>query len=135
MEKDYKQIQLGVESIINTKTLIRRRKKSSSDKKRETFFTLITSIEELNVRQNIMYADLSLDFSNYDEKFFTVIDTLLYLHFGNQCTDVIGFYLYDRFNSDGSVNPLIINDTEEIFLDTPYDLWNIMCQINPKLDV
>ena len=33
MEKDYKQIQLGVESIINTKTLIRRRKKSSSDKK------------------------------------------------------------------------------------------------------
>jgi hypothetical protein len=135
MEKDYKQIQLGVESIINTKTLIRRRKKSSSDKKRETFFTLITSIEELNVRQNIMYADLSLDFSNYDEKFFTVIDTLLYLHFGTQCTDVIGFYLYDRFNSDGSVNPLIVNDTEEVFLNTPYDLWNMMCQINPKLDV
>jgi hypothetical protein len=130
---DYKQIQLGVDSIISTKTLVRRRKKSTSDKKREVFFNLINSIEELNVRQNIMYADLNIDFSNYDEKFFTVIDTLLYINFGTQCTDVIGFYLYERMNSDGTMNPLIINEIDELFLESPYDLWNLMCQINPKL--
>ena len=133
MEKDFKQIQLGVDSIINTKTIIRRRKKSTSDKKREIFFNLINSIEELNVRQNIMYGDLNIDFSNYDEKFFSVIDTLLYMNFGTQCTDVIGFYLYERINPDGSINPLIVNEVEELFLNSPYDLWNIMCQINPKL--
>ena len=32
MEKDYKQIQLGVDSIIGTKTIIRRKKKSTADK-------------------------------------------------------------------------------------------------------
>lgn len=135
MEKDYKQIQLGVDSIIKTKTIVRRRKRSTSDKKRETFFNLINGIEELIVRQNIMYSDLSLDFSNYDEKFFTVLDTLLYMHFGSQCTDVVAFYLYDRINTlDGSVNPIIINDKEEVFLNNPYDLWNLLCHINPKLD-
>lgn len=131
---EFKQIQLGVESIINTKATIRRKKRSSSDKKREIFFNLIMNLEELIVRQNIMYSDLNLDFSNYDEKFFTVIDTLLYLNYDQACTDVIAFYLYDRVNpNDGSINPMIVNDTEEVYLNNPYDLWNLLCQINPKL--
>ena len=104
MEKDFKQIQLGVDSILGTKTLIRRKRKSNSDKKREIFFNLINSIDELTVRQNLMYADLNLDFSNYDEKFFTVIDALLYMHFGKQCMEVISFYLYERLNADGTMN-------------------------------
>jgi hypothetical protein len=134
MENEYKQIQLGVDEILSTNTVVRRKKRSSSDKKRETFFQLINSIEELNIRQHIMYADLQLDFSNYDEKFFTIIDTLLYLNFGKQCTEVITFYLYDRINPDGTQNALIVNDSQELFLNSPYDLWNLLCQINPKLD-
>jgi hypothetical protein len=131
---DYKQIQLGVDSIIGTRSIIRRRKKSSSDKKRELFFNLINSIEELNVRQNIMYADLDLDFANYDEKFFTVIDMLIYMNFGKQCTDIIAFYLYERINPDGTLNSLIVGDGEELILNNPYELWNLMCQVNPKLN-
>jgi hypothetical protein len=134
MEKDFKQIQLGVDSILGTKTLIRRKRKSNSDKKREIFFNLINSIDELTVRQNLMYADLNLDFSNYDEKFFTVIDALLYMHFGKQCMEVISFYLYERLNADGTMNAIITDDDKEIILNSPYDLWNLLCQVNPKLD-
>lgn len=134
MEKDFKQIQLGVDSIIGTKTLIRRKRKSNSDKKRELFFSLINNIDELTVRQNLMYADLNLDFSNYDEKFFTVIDALLYMHFGKQCMEVISFYLYERLNADGTMNAIITEDETEIILNSPYDLWNLLCQVNPKLD-
>jgi hypothetical protein len=133
MDSEYKQIQLGIDSILNTKTFIRRKKKTESDKKKELFHQVINSIDELNSRQTIMYADLDLDFSNYDEKYFTVIDSLLYLNFGKECTEVIGFYLYDRLNPDGTINPLIVNDSEELILNNPYDLWNILCQINPKL--
>ena len=134
MEKDYKQIQLGVDSIIGTKTIIRRKKKSTADKKRELFFNIINGIDELNVRQNIMYGDLSLDFADYDEKFFTVVDMLIYMHFGKQCTELIGFYLYERINVDGTINPVIVNDNEEVLLETPYDLWNLICKVNPKID-
>jgi hypothetical protein len=134
MEKDFKQIQLGVDSILGTKTLIRRKRKSNSDKKREMFFNLINSIEELNVRQNLMYADLNLDFSNYDEKFFTVIDTLLFTHYGKDCMEVISFYLYERVNADGTINAILDDNDQEIILNNPYELWNLLCQINPKLD-
>jgi hypothetical protein len=47
--------------------------------------------------------------------------------------DLIGFYLYDRINIDGTINPLIINDSEELIITNPYELWNLLCQINPKL--
>lgn len=134
MDKDYKQIQLGVDSIIGTKTIIRRKRKSTADKKRELFFNIINGIDELNVRQNIMYGDLNLDFADYDEKFFTVIDMLIYMHFSKQCTELIGFYLYERINVDGTINPVIVNDNEEVLLETPYDLWNLICKVNPKID-
>ena len=134
MEKEYKQVQLGVDSILGTKTLIRRKRKSVLDKKRELFFNVIVTMEELFVRQNLVYADLNLDFTNYDEKFFTIIDMLLYMNFGKQCMELIGFYLYDRVNADGTINALIINDDEELFLNNPTDLWNLMCKVNPKID-
>jgi hypothetical protein len=134
MEKEYKQVQFAVDEILGTKTLIRRKKKSTADKKRELFFNIITSLEELNIRQHLVYTDLDLDFSNYDEKFFTVIDMLLFMHFGKECMELIGFYLFDRINHDGSINPLLVNDKEEVMLNSPYDLWNLMCKVNPKID-
>ena len=134
MEKDFRQIQLGVESIIGTKAVVRRKRRSASDKKRETFFNVINALEEMIVRQNILYADIDVDFSSYDEKFFTIIDSLIYMNFGKQCAEVIAFYLYDRLNPDGTMNPLIVNEKEELMLNNPYELWNLLCQINPKLD-
>ena len=134
MEKEYKQVQLGVDEILGTKTLIRRKRKSVLDKKRELFFNVIVMMEELFVRQNLVYADLNLDFTNYDEKFFTIIDMLLYMNFGKQCMELIAFYLYDRVNADGTINALLVNDEEELFLNNPTDLWNLMCKVNPKID-
>lgn len=134
MEKEYKQVQFAVDDILGTKTLIRRKKKSTSDKKRELFFNIITMLEEIHIRQNLVYADLDLDLSNYDEKFFTVIDMLLYMNFGRQCMELINFYLYDRVAADGTLNPVIVNDTEEVLLTSPYDLWNLMYKVNPKID-
>jgi hypothetical protein len=134
MEKEYKQVQLAVDEILGTKTLIRRKRKSVIDKKRELFFNVIVMMEEIFVRQNIVYADLNLDFTNYDEKFFTIIDMLLYMNFGKDCMELIGFYLYDRVNADGTMNPIIVNDKEEVILHNPTDLWNLMCKVNPKID-
>ena len=134
MEKDFRQIQLGVESIIGTKAVVRRKRRSNSDKKRETFFNVINALEEMIVRQNILYADIDVDFSSYDEKFFTIIDSLIYMNFGKQCAEVIAFYLYDRLNPDGTMNPLIVNEKEELMLNNPYELWNLLCQVNHKLD-
>ena len=134
MERDFKGIQMGVDAILNTKTIIRRRRRSASDKKKELFVALVNSLEEIRVRQALTYADLGLDFSTYDEKFFAAIDILLHMNFGGKGADVLAFYLYDRVNPDGSLNPMIVNGQHEVVLNNPYELWNFLCQVNPKLD-
>lgn len=134
MESDFKQIQIGTESILNTKTTIRRRRRSQSDKKKELFNALITTLEEIRIRQASMYSSLHLDFSTYDETFFSAIDMLLHMNFGSKCADIIGFYIYDRVNPDGSINHITVNGSEQVFLNDPYELWRFLCQINPKLD-
>jgi len=133
-EKDFKNIQMGVDSMLNTKTVIRRRRRTASDKNKELFVALINSLEEIRVRQALTYAELGLDFSTYDEKFFATIDILLHMKFGSKSADVIAFYLYDRLNNDGTINPLIVNGKHDVILNNPYELWNFLCQVNPKLD-
>jgi hypothetical protein len=134
MEKDFKGIQTGVETILNAKTVVRRKRRTESDKKKELFNALINVLEEIRVRQALMYADLSLDFSTYDEKYLSAIDILLHMRFGPKSADIIAFYLYDRLNQDGTVNPLIVNGQHEVTLNNPYDLWDFLCKVNPKLD-
>ena len=134
MEKDFKGIQTGVETILNAKTVVRRKRRTESEKKKELFNALMNALEEIRVRQALMYADLSLDFSTYDEKFLSAIDILLHMRFGPKCADIIAFYLYDRLNQDGTVNPLIVNGQHEVMLNNPYDLWDFLKKINPKID-
>jgi hypothetical protein len=48
----------------------------------------------------------------------------------------VSFYLFERINpEDGTINPVLIEETgEEVFLENPYDLYNLMRRINPKIE-
>ena len=97
------------------------------------FVQMINSLDEIFVRQGLMYADMDVDMFKYDEKFLAVIDVMIYFHFGEACSDVIAFYLYDRRNPDGTLNPILDDNDTEIILENPYDLWNLLVMINPKI--
>ena len=129
----FREIQNAVDQLLNIKSVTKRKKKSSNDKKRESFFQIINTIDELNVRQNLLYAEMGVDFSSYDERYYNIIDMLIALSFGKQCTDLIGFYLYERINVDGSINPIITEDGRELYLQDAYELWDLMRLINPKI--
>lgn len=132
-DNKFREIQNAVDQLLNVKSIAKRKKKSDNDKKREMFCLIVQSIEEINVRQNLLYADMRIDFSTYDEKFFMVIDSLIEISFGKQCLDLIGFYLYDRFNADGTMNPIMTEDGRELYLKDPYDLWDLMILVNRKI--
>jgi hypothetical protein len=133
MAEDFKEIQIAVDGILNVKSYVRRKKRTELDKKKEMFVQMMNSMEEITIRQALMYADMDVDMFKYDEKFLSIIDLMYYLHFGESCSDIIAFYLYDRRNPDGTLNALVDQSGQEIILETPYDLWNLMVAINPKI--
>jgi len=79
-----------------------------------------------------MYVDLQLDFTTYDESFLDIIDALVILHFGKEGAELIAYYLWDRVNPDGSINPLIDENNNPIVLETASDLWDTLLLMNPK---
>jgi hypothetical protein len=132
MEESLSQIQIAINQILNVKSLIRRKKKTQGDKKRELFISIINSIEQIITRQNLMYADLQLDFGNYDEAFLETIDALIILHFGKEGAELIAYFLWERVNPDGSINSLVDEKNESIIvLETALDLWNLLLSMNP----
>jgi hypothetical protein len=54
------------------------------------------------------------------------------LHFGKDANEVIFFYLYERFNPDGSINSLIDKNDNRVELNSPSDLWEIVKQIQSQ---
>ena len=135
MEQGLTEIQTAINEILNVKSLIRRKKKTQLDKKRELFISIINSIEQITNRQNLMYADLQLDFANYDESFLETIDALIVLHFGKEGAEVISYYLWERQNPDGSINPLQDAEGTLIVLQTVSELWDLLLQMNPNYGV
>lgn len=133
VQEDYKNIQDAVDSTLNVKSIVRRRKKSHVEKKKEMFVQMILKMEEVAVKSMIAYADLQIDLSKYEEKFYEIMDTMMMFSFGPECTDLVSFYVWDRINPEGGVNPVILEESGEVYLNNPYELWDLMILVNPKL--
>lgn len=130
MEKELTEIQRVINSMLNVKSLIRRKKKKAVDKKKELFLIIINSITEILNRQTLMYADLQLDFTKYDESFLEIIDALLLLQFGKQGAELISWYLWERLNPDGTLNVLENDQGESFTLETSQQLWQLLTALN-----
>ena len=119
-------IKKSIDEIIGVDTFLKRKKKTEDSDKRERFIKIIQTLEEIEVRGMILGNDLALDFSSYDEKFYSVIDNLFYLHFGKEACEVIFFYIYERLNPDGTANDVEDMDGNIIPLSSPEDLWELV---------
>jgi hypothetical protein len=125
-EKHAEGVKKSVDDIIGVDTFLKRKKKSEDDQHRERFEKIISTLEEIEVRSVILGEDLKLDFTSYDEKFYTVIDSLFHMHFGKEAAEIIFFYLYERINPDGSPNGIMNDEGEVIELTSPTDLWYLL---------
>jgi hypothetical protein len=132
MEEHTHGIKTSIESIIGTDTTLKRKKKTEEDISREMFEKAILTMEEIQVRGNLLHTELKLDLYEYDEKFYEVIDRLFTLHFGREAGEVIFFYIYERLNPDGTMNQLLDQDGNPIPLENPTDLWNLANYLKNK---
>ena len=132
-KQEFDQVKTAVDKLLNVTTVIKRKKKNQSEKKRELFVQIINSIEEIIVRSKLVYGEMMVDFSNYDEKFLSVIDSLIYLHFGQGPFELISWYIYERMNPDGTANFLLDEMGNEIARENPYKLYDLICKVNPNV--
>ena len=132
MEEKAQGIKTSIESIIGSDTVLKRKKKTEEDISKELFERIILGMEEIQVREALLHSEMKLDFYNYDEKFYEVIDKLFVLHFGKEAAEMIFFYIYERLNNDGTKNEVMDQNNNVVPLDNPTDLWVLVNTIKNK---
>jgi len=132
MEEHTEGIKTSIESIIGSDTVLKRKKKTEGDINKESFEKIIQTMEEVQVRSTLLHAEFKLDFFDYEEKFYEVIDRLFTMHFGREAAEIIFFYIYERVNPDGTANQLTDVDGNPIPLESPSDLWVLANYLKEK---
>ena len=131
-EESVKKIQKSINDILGIKSGLVKKRPSVKAKRRELFKTVLTGLAQVNGRSLGLKHDYHIDFIEYDETFFSVIEALLDLQFNRQQKSIIEWYLYDKILPTGEVLILTNKDTEEIIpSETPEDIWDLI-QENEK---
>ena len=119
-------IKASLEGITGADLSLKRKRKTEKDVNREVFEKIILALEKTSVRSSIIGGDFQLDFTEYDETFYEIIDNLILMHFGKEASELIFFYVYERINPDGSVNALADVNGDIVPMNGPSDLWELI---------
>jgi len=125
-EDSYGDIKKAVDSLLKINSTVKRKKKAYLDKQKDLFINILLALQALQTRTILTQTELKIDLSSYDEMFLQTIDSLILLHFGKEGYEVISFYLYEKYNPDGSVNELFDDNDNMIPSSTAEDIWNIL---------
>ena len=124
-----KKLQDQMKNLIGSDSTVKRRKKTKEDTQRELFLTNIPLLEHILARGVMLDSDYGFNTIKYDEPFYQVIDSLLYMHFDEDAAELIMFYLYERINPDGTLNTVTDINGDEFLLENAEDLWTLVQQI------
>ena len=127
MSKNIKKIKKSIEDILGTDSSLLKKQPTLRDQKRKLFNNILNNLAYLNARAIGLKHDFKVDFTDYDDTFFNVIEALMKLHFTKEQRSIMNWWLYDKFLPSGDV--LILNDNEteeEIPTETPDDIWELI---------
>ena len=111
------------------------RKKGISEK--EIFINILEVLDGCKKRTDELETNFMLDLFSYEEDFYLVIENLLYIHYGELKTEIILWWVYSRFNEEGEIDDLIIEDEdaekqEIVKIKTAEQLWSYINKIKTK---
>jgi hypothetical protein len=101
---------------------------------KDIFIGMITTFEQSWIRTNTLYDQLGIDFYNYEENYYNVIEDLIYLKYGDDLGSLILWFVYDRYDLEGNLQSIEITfpgkKPKMVKLKTAEDLWNLIEKIN-----
>ena len=94
--------------VFGDKVTISAQIDSSSEKEKLQF--LLETIDGIIDRDYKLAEITNIDFTTYSEPYFIVIENLIALHYGEEITNMIMFYLYGNEDEDGNEIPFDEDD-------------------------
>ena len=99
---------------------------------KRTFVEIVTQLREIEERRDFMESELGLDMTQYEDKFFAVIENLFKLAFTKEQLALIRLYIYELVPDsdwDGTITVEINKQEKIVNFQTPEDVWNLIRSI------
>jgi hypothetical protein len=117
------------------KNLNLKQKQPISNNTKQFFIDIVTLFDGVYQR-TVEMDSFGIDMETYDDGFYVLIENLILKTYGEWKTELILWYIYDRFNENEELMPLALQeeeqDEEEIFVETPEQLWDLIKKIDKK---
>jgi|TARA_R110001632_G_scaffold178732_1_gene298484 hypothetical protein len=122
------QLKKDLKNILKIKGKVTKSRPVKGQIKKEHFCRFIENYKFANDRALMLKTDYQVDFVHFEEPFVQAIESLLKLQFNKNQTQLIEWWLYEKFNQqDNTVLQLNNTETEEeIPSDTPEELWFLL---------
>jgi hypothetical protein len=109
-----------------------KKKKELSEK--EIFIDIISLLDECFERSSAL-EEHALNITSYEEPFYIMIENLLFIKYGEWKTDIVLWWVYNRYDEEGNVVAIKLNDhdneTEEnVIVETTEQLWEFLKRID-----
>ena len=109
-------------------------KKQKGLSEKEIFVDIISLLDDCFERSSSLEQH-NLNITSYEEPFYMMIENLLYIKYGEWKTDIILWWVYNRYNEEGEVSPIKLNDhientEEEVLIENSDQLWEFLKRID-----
>lgn len=116
--------------------LNKRSKKDKIISEEEMFVETIDMMSKCWERSNKLYDTFKINFLEYEEEYFRVLENLVVLKYGLWKSEIILWYIFGRIDLDGKMQTLTVQDDgqepENITLTTPQELWNFLKKLEEE---
>jgi hypothetical protein len=116
--------------------LNKRAKKDKIISEEEMFVETIDMMSKCWERSNQLYDAFKINFLEYEEDYFRVLENLVVLKYGLWKAEIILWYIFGRIDMDGKVHALVLqNDGDEpqdIALTTTQELWDFLKKLEEE---
>jgi|TARA_R110000803_G_scaffold115646_2_gene184161 hypothetical protein len=107
--------------------------KDNFDKSEELIFkSHIDKLDKANIMECKLMEDGGIDCHNLTSPLWYIIESTFRMLYGPESTDIILWYIYDRFNPDGSIVPLEDPNGKTFIIKNTEDLWSFIKYKSPK---
>jgi len=96
---------------------------------RRSFRKIILALREIDERRDFMHEEIGMDMTQYEDKFFNIIEDLLKVVFNKSQLALIQMYLYQLFPDkewDGKITVQIGKEEKEVNFKTVEEVWNVI---------
>ena len=109
-------------------------KKQKGLSEKEIFVDIISLLDDCFERSSSLEQH-NLNITSYEEPFYMMIENLLFIKYGEWKTDIILWWVYNRYNEEGEVSPIKLNDhientEEEVLIENSDQLWEFLKRID-----